>query len=138
MTEECFLLATTGMHQPELTQWRAEVETIGRTIAAGRRDEARRRIKTLVTAATRPADEATTPAARSSAGRGSRHTGQAVRDGSTLPHVDEDASGWRLSPAGARALAAARAAFLTQAADELTARVEAPARRGRAPMAPTK
>ena len=108
LTEECFVLSTTGMHEPQRQEAQAEIDAIAGEVAAGRFAAALARIRGL---------------AKWSPKAGAA----AVAGGSVVQGVKEDASGWRMNPVGTKALEATRVWFLGQSAADLTARVEAAA-----------
>lgn len=109
MTEDCFALATTGMHPPQLQEAQAEIDAIVGEIGAGRLDEAKRRIRAL-------GKWAPQASADGEAGGGTKLTG-----------VDEDVFGWRMAPVGKKAVEATRKRFLERAAADLSVRVKAAA-----------
>lgn len=108
LTEECFRLSTTGMHEPQRREAEAEIDAIEAEVAGGRFAAALARIRGLPKWSPKGAAAAAT-------------------GGSTVPGVKEDASGWRMSPAGTKALEVTRTWFLQRSAADLTARVEAAA-----------
>ena len=107
LTEECFVLSTKGMHASQLREAQAEIDAIVGEIEAGRLTDAKARIRGLAKWSPKAAG-----------------VGEAG-GGTKLPGVEEDASGWRMSAAGKKALESTRKRFLEQAAADLTARIPA-------------
>lgn len=142
ITEECFALATTGMHPPQRQQTEETLQDVAAAIDAGQFGDALKRLRALGgTAATpgakRPPRTAVKPGSSGAASHDStpgapakpsaaRGTGR----GAPVPGVSEDAFGWHMTPAGTAALESARKAHLAQSVADLSARVEAAALRG--------
>lgn len=142
ITEECFALATTGMHPPQRQEAEENLRAVAAAIDAGRFGDALQRLRALrgTAAATPGAKRPPRPAAKPGP------TGAAPADsppeapatpsaatgtggGTPVPGVSEDAFGWHMSPAGIAALESARKAHLARSVAELSARAEAAALR---------
>ncbi|MFM9060027.1 MAG: hypothetical protein ACKOSQ_13060 [Planctomycetaceae bacterium] len=138
ITEECFALATTGMHAPQRREAEETLQAVAAAIDAGRFGDALQRLRTLrgtpaTPGAKRPPASAAKPGPKGAAPAGpppeAPAAPAAAGAGTTVPGVTEDAFGWHMSPAGRAALESARQAHLAHAVADLSARVETAALR---------